>query len=173
MPDRRRLTRDPATGQVRLPSSFAVAALASLFAFGLLAAGCGSSKAKSSTATAPAISKAQFLAEGNALCRQGQQRLESSRKGLENRFAHKEPTAAQVAAYVTTTFVPLIQFQINGLRALGAPAGEQAKVTSMLNVAQTDLDRVKSNPAALVRHPFASFALLAHAYGLTSCAVKA
>jgi hypothetical protein len=177
VPDARRLTRNPAIARVPLRSSLAVAgALASLFAFGVLACGCGGgSKAKSSAATVPAVSKAQFLAEGNAICKQGQQRGEADQKALEKRFAHRQPTAAELTAYVRTTFVPLIQGQISGLRALGAPAGEQAKITNLLNIAQTDLDRVKGNPGALVtqQHPFASFARLAHAYGLTSCAANA
>ena len=88
MPDRRRFTPNPATAKVGPPSSLAVAGtLASLIVCGVLAAGCGSSSKAKSTATTPAISKAQFLAEGNAICKQGQQRLESARRALENSSA--------------------------------------------------------------------------------------
>jgi hypothetical protein len=174
VPDRRRFTPNPATAKVGPPSGLALAA-ASLIVCGLLAAGCGSSSKAKSTATTPAISKAQFLAEGNAICKQGERRLESTRRALEKQFGHREPTVAEVAAYVTSSFAPLIQGQISALRALGAPAGEQAKVANLLNVAQTDLERVKSNPGALVKeqHPFANFARSAHAYGLKECAAKA
>ncbi len=69
------------------------------------------------------------------------------------------------------TLAPDIQSQIDGIRALGAPAAEQATVTSMLSVAQTDLNKVKSNPALLASGPpFADFAKVAHPYGLTACA---
>jgi hypothetical protein len=42
----------------------------------------------------------------------------------------------------------------------------------MLNLAQADLDKVKSNPLLLASNtsPFADFASVAHPYGITECA---
>ena len=88
----------------------------------------------------------------------------------------KNPTKAQITAVVKTTTAPSIQAQINGIRALGAPSGDQATVTNMLNLAQADLNKVKSNPASLATggaSPFADFAKVAHPYGLTACAQNA
>jgi hypothetical protein len=74
---------------------------------------------------------------------------------------------------VTRKFAPDIQSQIDGLRALGAPSSDQAAVSSMLDVAQTDLNKVKRNPALLASGAgFADFAHLAHPYGLTACAAN-
>ena len=85
------------------------------------------------------------------------------------------PTPAQVAAAVKSTTIPAIQAQINQVRALGAPSADQATVTNMLNLAQADLNKVKSNPALLQgkSSPFADFAKIAHRYGLTACARNA
>jgi hypothetical protein len=152
-----------------------VVALAATLAVGLVAAGCGSSsKSTASTATKPALSKAQFLAQGNAICAQGSRNLAVAQKALEKTVGNHVPTRAQITAYVNAAFAPSIQSQINGVRALGAPSGEQATITRMLDVAQTDLNHVKSNPALLTGNspPFANFAQLAHPYGLTSCAAK-
>jgi hypothetical protein len=140
-----------------------VTAVAAMLALGLTAAGCGGASKSSTTAT---LSKAQFLAQGNAICAQGNQRLAPADKALGN-----QPTTAQITAFVTTAFAPDIQSQIDGLRGLSAPSGEQATVSNMLGVAQTDLNKIKSNPALLAGGAgFTDFAHLAHPYGLTDCA---
>ena len=174
MLDRPRLKRPSASTHVPLLSRLAVViAIAVTLVVGLVASGCGSSSSKStaSTATTPALSKPQFLAQGNAICRQGNQRLGAAQ---DKAFGHNEPSQAQITAYVTNAFAPDIQSQISAIRALGAPSGDQATVTTMLDVAQADLNRVKSNPALLTSNspPFADFAKLAHPYGLTACAAK-
>jgi hypothetical protein len=147
-------------------------ALAATLVVVCFAAGCGSSNKTASTATTPTLTKAQFLAQGNAICAGGNQKLSALQKALEKTFGNHAPNAAQLGTYVTTTFAPIIQGQIDKLRSLGAPAGEQATLTSLLGLAQADLNKVKGNPTALIseRRPFADFARAAHSYGLTSCA---
>jgi hypothetical protein len=149
-------------------------ALVAILAAGFAATGCGSSK-KSSTATIPALTKAQFIARGNAICTEGNQKQRTLQKAAEKLFGKHEPSAAQIGAYVNGTFAPLIQVQIDRIKALPAPAGEQATVSSMLGLAQSDLEKVKSNPRLLFAetHPFRDFAQTAHAYGLTECAKNA
>ena len=140
-----------------------VIAVAAMLVLGLTAPGCGSS---SKSSTTPTLSKSQFLAQGNAICAQGNQRLSAADKALGN-----QPTTAQITAFVTSAFAPDIQSQIDGLRGLSAPSGEQATISNMLGVAQTDLNKIKSNPALLASGAgFAEFAHLAHPYGLTACA---
>ncbi len=122
--------------------------------------GCGSS-------SKPAISKTAFLSKANAICAHGNSVTNAAGAKLGT-----NPTQAQVTAVVKTEFVPSIQGSINSIRALGAPSGDQATVTNMLNVAQADLNKVKSNPLLLASNssPFADFAKVAHPYGLTDCA---
>ena len=129
--------------------------------------GCGSSKSSSS---AGSITKAQFVAKGNAICAAGN----ASRKRRANALGNN-PTRAQIISYVKKIFVPNIQQQIDGLRGLGASHGDQAKVTGMLDLAQADLDKVKAKPILVAQGPglFQNFATEAHAYGLTQCAKNA
>jgi hypothetical protein len=148
-------------------------ALATTLLVGLVGSGCGSSsKTTTSTATKPALSKAQFVAQGNAICLQGNRQLAAAQKSLESSVGNHPPTPTQVTGYVNIAFAPSIQTQIERIRALGAPSGEQANVTKLLDLAQADLNQVKSKPTLLLRsrNPFASFARQAHAYGLTACA---
>jgi hypothetical protein len=123
-------------------------------------AGCGGS-------SKPAITKTAFLTKANAICTKGNTVTNAAGAKLGN-----NPTRAKIIAIVKTEFVPSIQGSISSIRALGAPSGDQAKVTSMLNLAQADLNEVKSNPLLLAgkTSPFASFAKVAHPYGLTACA---
>jgi hypothetical protein len=159
---------------VPLPSRLTAAAIAAALIVGLAAGGCGSSSSSSkstgSTATT-ALTKPEFLAKANAICTTGNNQI-----GAADAKLGKNPTQAQAKAVVKTTTVPSIQAQIDGIRALGAPSGDQATVTNLLNLAQADLNKVKSNPALLTSggtNPFASFAKVAHPYGLTACAQNA
>jgi hypothetical protein len=150
----------------RKPTAVTVIAVTLIIA--LIAAGCGSSSGNKTTSssTTAALSKPQFLAQGNAICTQGNQRLAGPDKALGN-----QPSKAQITTFVASTFAPDIQTQIDGLRGLAAPAGEHPTVQSMLDIAQTDLNKIKSNPALLASGAgFADFARLAHPYGLTACA---
>ena len=145
-------------------------AIAALVIVALGATGCGTSS-KSTTKSAPAITKAEFLAKGNAICKKHRKQQDTARAALG-----KNPTKAQATTYVTSVLVPSIQTSLDELKALGAPSGDQAKVTSMLNLAQSDLTKIKSNPALVVtatKNPFTNFAKIAHPYGLRACAPNA
>lgn len=151
----------PAAEPISARSPNRALALASVLLVAALVAGCGGS-------SKPKVTKADFVAKANAVCAAGNARLE---KAPHPNTEH--PSPAQIAAFVNAAFVPNIQYQINSIRALAPPTGEEAKVTHMLDVAQEGLDKVKANPQSLAtpgEHPFGEFASLAHSYGLTQCA---
>ncbi len=131
-------------------------------------AGCGSSASTNAVVPqAPAISKSVFLAKANAICVKGNAASRAARAKLG-----ASPSEEQIVAFVRGTEVPGVQAQINAIRALGAPAGDQAKVKKMLALAQTAVGRVRVVPTILTtgEDVFAPFAALAHPYGLTACA---
>jgi hypothetical protein len=151
-----------------------LAALAVICAAGLIVVGCGSSKSSTSSASSkPTIAKAQLIAEGNAICAQGNKQLLALRTALEKSLT-SAPSEARLTSYVNSSYAPLIEGQINQLKALGAPPREEAKLAHMFAVAQEELDVLKSNPLLLLgsRFPFEAFAKLAHPYGLTACATS-
>jgi hypothetical protein len=151
-----------------LPRRLTGVAIAATLIVGLAAAGCGSSSSSSkSTSTATtALTKSEFLAKANAICTTGQKQIDAANAKLG-----KNSSQAQITAAVKSSDVPSIQAQINRIRALGSPSGAQPTVTNMLNLAQADLNKVKSNPALLVKtNAFADFAKVAHPYGLKACA---
>jgi hypothetical protein len=151
-------------------------AVAGLSTIALLAAGCGggssSSSSSSSASTAATVTgpltKAEFVAKANAICVKGTARTEKAGQSLGN-----SPTEHEAAVAVPAKFVPAVQTQLDELKALSVAPGEEATVTSMLNLGQADLDRVKSEPKlAFETKTFADFARVAHAYGLKSCAPR-
>jgi hypothetical protein len=143
-------------------------AVAAILTVGLVLAACGSSN-NNSTSTTAALTKAEFLKQGNAICKKGNQQINQAGKAI---FKPKQkPTSAERNKFASAAETS-IQSQINQIRALGAPSGDQAKVTAMMATAQANLNKVKQNPALFTsnQHPFAPAAKLLHAYGLTVCA---
>ena len=139
-------------------------AMALVVIAGLLA-GCGSS---SDTTAASPISKSEFLAKGNAICAKGNKQTNAL---ADKTFSqNQQPTHAQLTAFGKAQ-VPLIQSQIDQIKALGAPSGDEATVKQMITLAQSDLDKIKADPASAGSQTdhFANFAKIAHPYGLTAC----
>lgn len=140
--------------------------VAGMLLAGLGVAGCGGASGSTTKATAtPAITKAELVAKANAICGNADPTLSAATAKLASR-----PPKTQIVAIVEGTFVPSIEAQIAGVRALGVPPGEQAILTRMLDLAQADLNKLKSNPALVATDIFGDYARVAHPYGLTACA---
>jgi hypothetical protein len=142
----------------------ATLAVAVALALGGIAAGCGSSNDDSTTSTA-AISKADFVAQANQICKQGNAEVEQAGKQLGN------VNEAQLEDFVANTVVPNIQKQVDGVKALGAPPGEEAQLNELISVTQADLDQLKAGPSKIQDdHLFDDSNQKATALGLTECA---
>jgi hypothetical protein len=148
-------------------------ALIAAFVVGACVAGCGSS-GSSTTETTAAITKAEFVSKGNAVCVKGEKAQEAEinayvkMHGLEK----KKPTKAQNVELVETVLAPNIQAQIDGVKALGAPSGEEQQVTSALKLSQQTLEEIEANPALAFGNEsaFAAAGKRLHALGLEKCA---
>jgi hypothetical protein len=146
-------------------------ALAACLVAALGAVGCGggssSSSSSHSTAAAAAvtITKGDFIAKANAICAKADPALSEANARLATLRDRN-----LVAAVVDGTYVPAIEAQIAQIRALGAPAGEQAPVAAMLALVEGDLARLKRHPALVTTDVFSNFAKVAHPYGLAACA---
>jgi Flp pilus assembly protein TadD len=144
-------------------------ALAASLALVLVVAGCGSSS--KSNSTTPALTKAEFLKKGNAICKKGTQQINQAANKAFPKSKGK-PSQAQMTKFATDTIIPSVQTQISGVKALGAPKGDEAKVKAIVTTAQAALDKGKRDPAILVSNksdPFAKSNKLTKAYGLKAC----
>ena len=149
-------------------------ALVAILTVGLVAAGCGSSS--SSTSTAAALTKAEFLKKGNAICNKGNQQINkvAHQTFSKKKYPNGPPPKSVQTKFVTDTVIPSVQSQIDGIKALGAPAGGEAQVKAIVDAAQSALDKAKADPTVLLQNnskndPFAKADQLTKAYGLTAC----
>jgi len=115
-------------------------------------------------------SKTEFIKDANAICKEGDKRINAD---AEKAFsANKRPSKAEVTKFSEDTAIPEIQAQIDDLRDLGAPSGDDEKVSAILDEAQSALDEVEADPTVFLSDtdPFAKANKLAKGYGLTECA---
>jgi hypothetical protein len=140
-------------------------------------AGCGGGSSSSTTgasgasgAQGAALSKSEFLAKGNAICAKGNREINAAGKKI---FTQSQPPSqAAEEKFVTGTVIPNVQSQINGIKSLPAPSGDESQVQAVVGAAQSALDKVKQDPSLITQRgsdPFAQANKLANAYGLTKC----
>jgi hypothetical protein len=145
-------------------------AFVAMLTVGLVAAGCGSSGSSGSTSTT-ALTKTEWLKKANAICKKGNQQINAGAQKVFPKSKGK-PSPAELNKFATGTLIPSVQSQIDQINALGAPKGDEAKVTAILNSAQAALDKGKKDPALLTTNgpgPFKKTNQLSTAYGLTTC----
>lgn len=138
-------------------------------------AGCGGGSDSSSTeATTSSLTKAEFLKQGNAICAKGNKEIEEGFEEFqkENQLQKKRPTKAQLTEAIETIVLPKVRRQIEGVKALAAPSGEEAEVEAITDAAEEALEKGEEDPAALTSEkadPFAKANKLARDYGLVKC----
>jgi hypothetical protein len=156
-----------------------IAAVALVAAIG----GCGSSSSSSSGSTAgsassaegsSSLSKAEFVEQADEICTEGKQ------KGLEEMSAYAkahaspgEPKLETLAKALQAAFLPAVQTQVDEIRALGAPQGDEAEVKAILAALEEAVESAsKSSPSAGPNFGsnFKHSGELAREYGLNGCA---
>jgi hypothetical protein len=148
---------------MKLNASIAVTAV---LVTGLVAVGCGSSN--SSTTTTSNLSKAEWIAKADSICKASNDATNAAGK---KQFGNKQPTNAQITAFVTGTVIPATQKQLDQIKALGPPTEQGSQAEAVVNAAQAELDKVKADPSLITGkvNPFAQVNQQAQAYGLKVC----
>jgi hypothetical protein len=129
---------------------------------GLIAAGCGGGGDDSSTTS---LAKTEWIAKADAICQQGNQTINQA---AQQQFGNQKPTAAEVQQFATQTALPNTQEQVDKIRALGAPSGDEDQVNKILDTVQADIDKAKS-AGDIENSTFADGNALAKQYGLKVC----
>ncbi|HEY7255221.1 MAG TPA: hypothetical protein VH476_00940 [Solirubrobacterales bacterium] len=151
-----------------------VASIFGLLAIALIAAGCGGGG--DTTSTTATLTKAEFLKQGNQVCAEGNKEINAGYEEFlkKNHLSHKnQPTKAQKEELAETVVLPGIAKQVEGVKALGAPSGEEEQVDAIVEGAEEALEEAEEDPAAFVSEeggdPFKEVDKLTSAYGLTAC----
>ena len=112
-------------------------------------------------------------AQADAICKSGDKDIDAQ---AEEFFPQGgSPGAAEEEAFVTEAVIPGIQEQIDALRALTPPEGDEDEIGEFLDTAQEALDQIEEDPSTLTGggsgpNPFAETQQLAADYGLEECA---
>jgi len=147
-----------------------LALLAAVAAIAMIAAGCGSSDDDSS-----ALTKAEFVKQGNAICAKGNKEIEGEFEGFakeHNLSGDKEPSKEVLGEAAEDIVIPSVNVQVEELRELEAPSGEEDQVDEILTAAEEALETGEEDPVALTNEdedPFAKANKLAQDYGLARC----
>lgn len=161
--------------------SIPLVAIAAGLIAGLVLAGCGGGDSSSTTGASgasgtqgAALSKSEFLAQGNAVCAKGNKEINAEAKKIFTQG--QAPSQATQEKFVTDTVIPNIQGQIDAIEALSPPSGDEGQVKAITDAAQSALDKAKADPSLLTDQgggqsdPFAEANKLGKAYGLDACA---
>jgi hypothetical protein len=138
--------------------------LGSLLAVALIAAGCGGGDDDSDTTTA-SLTKSEWIAKADAICKQGNQEINQA---AQQQFGNQKPTPAALQQFATGTALPNTHTQVDKIRALGAPSGEEDQVNKILDTVQADIDKAKA-AGDIEESTFADGDALAKQYGLKVC----
>ncbi len=117
-----------------------------------------------------ALTKSQFVEQGNKICERSQQRIT---EGAERRFTAKGeiPSAQQITDFANETVDPALEEELNRLRELTPPEQDRERVEDILNAGQAGLEEVRRDPTSLIgeRDPLENYSELASGYGLDKC----
>jgi hypothetical protein len=150
----------------------------------VLAAGCGDdddSNASGGSETSietSSLSKDQFLTQGNQICKDEREDLTTKIAAYQekNPPGKKSPNVA-MAEGVKAVILPVLEKEIDQIRELGAPEGDEDEVTEILAAQEAGIDKVAAmkeiEPVedAWERH-FDPANKLMVAYGLKDCPVR-
>ncbi|MBS1878923.1 MAG: hypothetical protein JST31_05385 [Actinobacteria bacterium] len=143
-------------------------------------AGCGGSGSTEATATAsaPGISKAAFIRKANAICeRASKEYLPEAMAALTKQTStHPASSVEEVEMAVTARlFEPTFIKELEEVRALGLPSGDEETIESILDEVESIVKKSRTDAkwfhdAQLdFKHPFARARAEAEAYGIGPC----
>lgn len=143
-------------------------ALTAALVAALLVAGCGGDSDGESS-----ISKAQFIAKADAICKQSNERMEAGfTKLLKNVTNLTKLKKVEYEEIVDEVMVPSIEREIEELGALGIPAGDEERIDAMIDALEEGKETAERNPEAVNASSDAVFGIasrIAGEYGLEVC----
>jgi hypothetical protein len=134
--------------------------------FALLLTGCGSS------GSTEALTQAQFLKQGNAICRKAEEERGKIISAAGRDFSPNGDVDAQ-QANILKEAVATYQQAAGKLEELGAPAGKEKKLEVLVAAMEEAAQRVESDPqtATVSNVPFKDANKLAEELELDACVV--
>lgn len=130
----------------------------------IVAAGCGGG---GEGGPAP-LSNDAFITKADKICAAGLVQLQDQ---VQATFGNQPPTEAEVTDFTTSDTAPLLATQIESLRALTPPEGDEETVNEIWDAMDEGLKTIQDDPASVLAdpEPMAAALELARSYGFRSC----
>lgn len=138
----------------------------------MLWAGCGEDDTESTE-----ISKTAFVRQADQICEKTSAKVNSEGPAALQRIADEGQKSSQETeeALVSEWLVPLIRAEIDELRALGAPSGEEDRIDAILEALEDVIGKAAADPGRYLyeqgnfKYPYREAEKLATAYGIEAC----
>jgi len=146
--------------------------LAAAMALAAIAAGCGSSGDDDSTEVTVTPTKAEFIKQGDEICKQAEEDSEAEAEEFaeENDFTLEKASEEQLEEAIGEVLVPALDRQADEIKALGAPEGDEKKVEEIVVALEGASAEVADDPSkAFEGEPLKEASELADAYGFKVC----
>ena len=146
--------------------------LAAVMALAAIAAGCGSSSDDDSTEVTVALTKTEFIKQGDEICKQAEEDSEAEAEEFaeENDFVLEKASKEQLEEAIDQVLVPALNGQVEEIKALGAPEGDEEQVEAIIVALEDGADEVADDPGlAFEGKPLKKATELAEDYGFKVC----
>lgn len=163
-------------------SKRAILLFAGVLAIAAVAAGCGGSDDDSTNAgtggstnsdsTTAALTKAEFIKKGDAICEKENESIEGEADDFakENNIDTSKPTQKQKEEVIVAVIVPSLHAQSEEIAELGAPSGDEEKVEAIIVALEDGTAEVEDDPSLVFEgEPLKEASRLAKAYGFEVC----
>lgn len=140
--------------------------LAGVAVLAVFAAGCGGGDEES-------LTKAEYVKQGNAICEESVKELgEEVKVYAKEHESDSRPDKAATVAFMNETVFPAFESQVEELRELPAPEGDEEKLESTLDKLEGGIEEGKKDPENFfleTDNQMAEGKKAAEAYGVKRC----
>lgn len=147
-----------------------LAVLAALVALAAIVAGCGGGD--DSDTSGDSLTKAEFIKQGDAICEKAnkQSEAEAEKFSKENDFSLERPSKEQLEEAVTEILVPNFNRQVEDLKALEAPEGDEEQAEEIISSLDDAAAEIEEDPSLVFEEQVLKEpAELAEDYGFEVC----
>lgn len=160
------------TGTIRVNPTLGVACL---IAAAVLAAGCGEDNDEGgfSPVVAEPLTKVEFLREADRICLGAEAQIEAAADDLLTGRGRPDPD--EVERVATGVVIPSLEAEVEAIRALTAPPGDEQRVEAILAATEEGIAEIRANPRDVsggVPEPLRRAQRLAEDYGSRECGLR-
>lgn len=119
-----------------------------------------------------ALTKVEFIEQGDEICRQAEKRSEPEAEEFaeENDFELEKATDAELEEAIAAVLVPALEQQAEEIDALGAPEGDEEEIEAIVVALRDGAAEVDDDPSlAFEGEPLKEASQLARDYGFEVC----